>query len=64
MKKLSFNGYFQIEKFLVQSIPFPKEYGLNRDQSGLLIQPLSLVELSRDDRSNTPIPSIGFVVDF
>ena len=64
LKKLSFNLYFQIENFLVQSIPFPKEYGLNRDQSGLLIQPLSLVELSREDRSNTPIPSIGFVVDF
>lgn len=64
LKKLSFNLYFQIENFLVQSIPFPKEYGLNRDQYGLLIQPLSLVELSREDRSNTPIPSIGFVVDF
>ncbi len=63
-KKLSFNLYFQIENFLVQSIPFPEEYGLNRDRNGLIIEPLSLVELSREDRSNTPIPSIGFVIDF
>jgi len=63
-KKLSFNLYFQIENFLVQSIPFPEEYGLNRDRNGLIIEPLSLVELSREDRSNTPIPAIGFVIYF
>ena len=63
-KKLSFNLYFQIENFLIQPIPFPEEYGLKRNESGAVVEPISLVELEREDRGNTPIPSIGFVIDF
>ena len=63
-KKLSFNLYFQIENFLIQPIPFPQEYGLKRNESGAVVEPISLVELEREDRGNTPIPSIGFVIDF
>ena len=47
---------------LAQEIPTPPEYGLSRDDSGNLITPLALTQL--EQTTNTPIPSIGIVVDF
>ena len=62
-KRFSFNFYFEIENFLVQSIPRPPEYGLSRDLNGFIISPKSLKEIDTS-RSNTPIPTFGLVFDF
>jgi len=63
-KRYSFNFYFEIQNFLAQSVPRPEEYGLNRNDEGVLILPRSLVELDTGENDNIPIPSFGFVVDF
>ena len=61
-KKWSLNIFLEVQNLLMQSIPTPPEYGLTRDDSGELITPRSLTELDQD--TDTPIPSIGIVVDF
>jgi len=63
-KRYSFNFYFEIQNFLAQSVPRPEEYGLNRNDEGVLILPRSLVEVDTGENDNIPIPSFGFVVDF
>lgn len=62
-KRLSFNFYLEIQNFLAQAIPQPEEYGLQRNADGTEIQPRSLV-LIDTNRSETPLPSFGFVFDF
>ncbi len=62
-KKLSLNLFFEVQNVLVQNNPQPPEFGLNRDDSGALLQPRSLLKIMQDD-DGRPIPSIGLVVDF
>ena len=61
-KKLSLNVFFEVQNVLAQNNPQPPEYGLNRSDTGALIEPRSLVALAEQD--GRPIPSIGLVVDF
>ena len=63
-KRYSLNFYVEIQNILAQTIPRPKEYGLNRSDSGELILPISLFEINIDENNNIPIPTIGFVVYF
>lgn len=60
--KFSFNLFVEVQNLLAQTNPQPPEYGLNRDEIGVLVQPRSLVEIMQD--SGSTIPSIGVVVDF
>ena len=62
-KRLSFNFYFELQNFLAQAVPRPQEYGLRRDTEGNEVQPRSLV-LIDTNRTETPLPSFGFVFDF
>lgn len=57
-----FNLFFEVQNILAQEIPTPPEYGLSRDTSGNLLNPRSLTQIESD--TNTPIPTIGIVVDF
>ncbi|MDB9927969.1 TonB-dependent receptor [Flavobacteriaceae bacterium] len=61
-EQLSLNIFFEIQNVLGQSIPRPNEYGLSRDMSGNLTNPLSLSQINQD--TSTSIPSIGIVIDF
>jgi outer membrane receptor for ferrienterochelin and colicin len=63
-KRYSFNFYFEVQNFLMQTIPRPDEFGLNRSSDGNIIIPKSLVKLKTENRTNLPIPSFGFVIDF
>jgi hypothetical protein len=58
----SFSFYFEILNILAQKVPVPKEYGLARDNHGVIINPISLSEVDID--RSTIIPSFGFSVDF
>lgn len=62
-KRLSFNFYLEIQNFLAQTVPRPQEYGLQRDENGNESQPRSLVIIDTN-RTETPLPSFGFVFDF
>tara|TARA_B100001996_G_scaffold347106_1_gene304425 strand:+ start:514 stop:2868 length:2355 start_codon:yes stop_codon:yes gene_type:complete len=62
-KNLSFNFYFEIENFLIQTNPRPPDYGLARNLDGTIDIPKTLV-LINTNRSNTPIPSFGLVFNF
>ena len=61
---LSFNFFFEIQNFLGQPNPAPEEYGLNRDLTGEVILPRSLVPVSTNEGNSTPLPSFGFVLYF
>lgn len=63
-KDLSFNLFFEIQNFLGQPNPAPEEYGLNRDLTGEVILPRSLVPVSTNGGNSTPLPSFGFVLYF
>ena len=56
------NIFFEVQNILAQEIPTPPEYGLARDDSGNLLNPTALTQI--EQTTNTPIPSIGIVVDF
>ena len=58
----SLNLFLDIENILGSEIPEPPTYGLNRDESGNIIQPRSIVEVEDTDDSAI-LPSIGIVVD-
>ena len=60
--ELSLDFYFEIQNLLKNTIPQFPQYGLNRDQSGELIEPTSLVRA--DSTSDQMIPTLGFVIDF
>ena len=60
--RLSLDVFFEVQNVLVQNNPQPPEYGLNRDDSGALVTPRSLIALMQDN--GRPIPSIGIVIDF
>ncbi len=61
-KKFAFDLFIEVQNLLGQNIPSPPEYGLNRDSSGNIIQPESLVVI--ENESGQIIPSIGIVIDF
>ncbi len=61
-ERWSFNLFFEVQNILAQEIPTPPEYGLARDMDGNLLNPMNLAEIQSD--TNTPIPTIGLVVDF
>ena len=62
-KKTSLNIYFEIQNILAQKIPRPPEYGLERQPDGILIEPINLKKIDTD-RSDTPFPTIGLILDF
>ncbi|MDB4187674.1 TonB-dependent receptor [Flavobacteriaceae bacterium] len=62
-KRLSFNFYLEVQNFLAQAVPRPQEYGLERTETGQEIQPRNLIVIDTD-RTQTPLPSFGFVFDF
>ena len=57
------NFYIDIENLLLNEIPVPPEYGLERDKNQNILFPRNLIEVESDNR-NSIIPSIGFVFDF
>lgn len=58
----TFNFYFEIQNALKSSIPQLPQYGLNRDDMGQLINPISIVRA--DSETNKMIPTLGIVIDF
>jgi len=62
-KRLSFNFYLEVQNFLAKAVPRPLEYGIARNVDGTEINPRSLVQIDTD-RTETPLPSFGFVFDF
>ena len=62
-KTTSMNFYIDIENLLLNEIPVPPEYGLERDKNQNILFPRNLIEVESDNR-NSIIPSIGFVFDF
>lgn len=62
-KRLSFNFYLEVQNFLGQAVPQPPEYGLLRNEEGTIIQPQSLGRIDTN-RTQTPLPSFGFIFDF
>lgn len=62
-RRLSFNFYLEIQNFLAQAVPRPQEYGLARTEDGMEVQPRELIVIDTD-RTQTPLPSFGFVFDF
>ena len=61
-EKISVNFFIEILNLLAQKIPTPPEYGLERDDTGNIINPLNLVEI--DVNRESIIPSFGFSIDF
>lgn len=61
-ERWSLNIFFEVQNILAQEIPTPPEYGLSRNADGSLVNPRSLTQIEQE--TNTPIPSIGIVVDF
>ena len=62
-KRLSFNFYLEVQNFLAKAVPRPQEYGIARNEDGTEVNPRNLV-LIDTDRTETPLPSFGFVFDF
>ncbi len=61
-RNFAFDVFFEIQNVLAQDIPSPPEYGLNRDSSGAITEPRSLVEIPPGE--GQLIPSLGIVLDF
>ena len=61
--KTSFNFYIEVQNFLAQPIPRPKDYGLKRNEDGTISDPREIVQIDTN-RTETPFPSFGFVFDF
>ena len=62
LRNFAFDVFIEIQNVLAQDIPSPPEYGLNRDPSGMIIEPQSLVEIQNG--GGQLIPSLGIVIDF
>ncbi|MGB2398730.1 MAG: TonB-dependent receptor, partial [Flavobacteriaceae bacterium] len=62
-KRLSFNFYLEVQNFLAQAVPRPLEYGLERNDDGSEVFPRNLIQIDTN-RTETPLPSFGFVFDF
>lgn len=67
-KKWNFEGwtldiFLEVQNFFGQQIPDAPEYGLNRDEDGMVVMPRSLVRINEIDNSSV-LPSLGLVIDF
>jgi outer membrane receptor for ferrienterochelin and colicin len=61
LKKASLNLYIEVQNLLSQSSPAPSNYVLGRNDDGTIADPRNLIEVSSNN--NTPIPTIGIVID-
>jgi hypothetical protein len=61
-ESFAFDVFIEFQNVISQDIPSPPEYGLNRDSSGAIIDPRSLVEIPQGEGQF--IPSLGIVIDF
>lgn len=61
-EKFALNLFIEAQNILGQNNPSPPEYGLNRDASGMVVEPSSLVIIEQEPGS--VIPGIGVVIDF
>jgi hypothetical protein len=61
-KKFALNFFIEVQNILFQDIPAPPEYVLNRDASGTIVQPESLIAI--ENGFGSPIPGFGIVIDF
>lgn len=61
-KSFTFNLFFEIQNALVQNNPEPPSFGLDRDETGAIIEPRALVEVLNSPSSFLPI--IGLAIDF
>jgi hypothetical protein len=61
-EKFALNLFIEAQNILGQNNPSPPEYGLNRDASGMVVQPSSLAIIEQEPGS--VIPGIGVVIDF
>lgn len=61
-EKFAFDLFIEAQNILGQDIPSPTEFGLNRDDMGMIVQPESLVAI--ENGGGQIIPSIGIVIDF
>ena len=62
-KQLSLNIFFEIQNIFAQQLPQPPVFGLDRDAAGAVVQPQRIVEINEIE-NDTPLPSIGIVIDF
>ena len=61
-KFFALNLYFEVQNLFGQAIPTPPQFALNRNATGEIEQPLSLIQLP--DSEGIVLPSIGIVLDF
>ncbi len=61
-KALSLNLFLEVQNVLGAVAPAPPSYGLDRDASGALVMPTSLVIIPEDEGS--ALPSFGLAIDF
>ncbi len=62
-RKFSLDVYIDIQNVLAQSQPSPPQFGLERDDTGQVINPRNLIEVSTNE-TGTVLPSLGLVVNF
>jgi hypothetical protein len=61
-KALSLNVFVEIQNALSQETPQPPSYGLDRDESGMVITPQRLTEI--EEAAASALPIIGLAIDF
>jgi len=61
-EKFALNLFIEAQNILSQNNPSPPDYGLNRDASGMIAQPRSLLIIEQG--VGQVIPGLGVVIDF
>ena len=61
-KKIALDFFIEVQNVLANANPQPPSYGLNRDASGMPMNPRSLFQIPLEEGS--VIPSFGIVIDF
>ncbi len=61
-KALALNLYLEFQNALKSNIPSPPTYGLDRDETGQIIEPRKLVQIPANP--SILIPTIGMAIDF
>lgn len=61
-KKMALDFFIEVQNVLAYANPQPPSYGLNRDASGMPVNPRSLFQVPLEEGS--VIPSFGIVIDF
>jgi hypothetical protein len=62
LKRVAINLYLEFQNVLANNIPSPPSFGLDRDDSGAIVEPQSLVQIQENPSSILPV--IGFAIDF